>query len=103
MMGTRVSQILLKTFAIINSFDKPGEWLSIGELSRRANLPRATGYRLIETLMLAGAIERVARGRYCLGRWRLYNCGQPLALHADPACPSRPPGDCGRPNNQYPI
>lgn len=54
----------MKAFAILKSFQDPGEWLSSCELSRRANLPEASGYRLIQTLEEIGAVVRGPRGRY---------------------------------------
>ena len=55
---------VMKAFAILKSFQDPEEWLSSCELSRRANLPEASGYRLIQTLEEIGAVVRGPRGRY---------------------------------------
>jgi IclR family acetate operon transcriptional repressor len=54
----------LKAFALLSSFNSEEEWLSSAELSRRAKLPGASGYRLLQTLEKAGAVIRSARGRY---------------------------------------
>jgi len=54
----------MKAFAILKAFRGPDEWLTSCELSRRANLPEASGYRLIQTLEEIGAVVRGARGRY---------------------------------------
>jgi len=55
---------VMKAFAILKAFRDPDEWLTSCELSRRANLPEASGYRLIQTLEEIGAVVRGARGRY---------------------------------------
>lgn len=49
---------------MLRSFHRPDEWLTSCELSRRANLPEASGYRLIQTLEEIGAVVRGPRGRY---------------------------------------
>jgi len=54
----------MKAFALLNAFRDPDEWVTSCELSRRANLPEASGYRLIQTLEEIGAITRGPRGRY---------------------------------------
>src|SRR5215475_6004317 len=54
----------MKAFAILKAVHGPDEWLTSCELSRRANLPEASGYRLIQTLEEIGAVVRGAQGRY---------------------------------------
>src|SRR3569623_1283556 len=54
----------MKAFAILKAFHGPDEWVTSCELSRRANLPEASGYRLIQTLEEIGAVIRGPRGRY---------------------------------------
>ena len=54
----------MKAFALLKAFHDPNEWLTSCELSRRANLPEASGYRLIQTLEEIGAVVRGPRGRY---------------------------------------
>jgi DNA-binding IclR family transcriptional regulator len=54
----------MKAFALLKAFHGPDEWLTSCELSRRANLPEASGYRLIQTLEEIGAVVRGPRGRY---------------------------------------
>lgn len=63
-MATPKNQSVLKAFSMLKSFHRPDEWLSSSELSRRANLPEASGYRLIQTLEEIGAVVRGPRGRY---------------------------------------
>lgn len=63
-MATPTNQSVLKAFALLRSFHYEEEWLSSAELSRRARLPGASGYRLLQTLEKAGAVIRSARGRY---------------------------------------
>ena len=61
-MGTPRSRSIFKAFNLLNAFQRPDEWLTGCELSRRANLPIASGYRLIRTLTEVGAIVRGPRG-----------------------------------------
>jgi len=58
------NQLVLKAFAVLSCFQRSDEWVTGGELSRRANLPQASAYRLIQTLEKIGAIIRGPRGRY---------------------------------------
>lgn len=58
------NQLVLKAFAVLRCFQSSDEWVTGGELSRRANLPQASGYRLIQTLEKIGAVIRGPRGRY---------------------------------------
>jgi DNA-binding IclR family transcriptional regulator len=57
----------MKAFALLKAFRDGEEWVSSSELSRRANLPEASGYRLIQTLEEIGAVVRGPRGRYRTG------------------------------------
>lgn len=63
-MATPKNQSVLKAFAVLKAFHSPDEWLTSCELSRRAKLPEASGYRLIQTLEQIGAVVRGPRGRY---------------------------------------
>jgi len=63
-MATPRNQSVLKAFAMLKSFRDPAEWLTSSELSRRSNLPEASGYRLVQTLEEIGAVVRGPRGRY---------------------------------------
>jgi DNA-binding IclR family transcriptional regulator len=63
-MATPRNQSVLKAFAMLKCFRDPTEWLTSSELSRRAGLPEASGYRLIQTLEEIGAVVRGPRGRY---------------------------------------
>ena len=58
------NQLVLKAFTVLRCFQSSDEWVTGGELSRRANLPQASGYRLIQTLEKIGAVIRGPRGRY---------------------------------------
>jgi DNA-binding IclR family transcriptional regulator len=49
---------------MLRAFTGPDEWLTSAELSRRASLPEASGYRLIRTLLEIGAVIQDDRGRY---------------------------------------
>ena len=63
-MATPKNHSVMKAFALLKSFRDPEEWVTSCELSRRANLPEASGYRLIQTLEEIGAVARGPRGRY---------------------------------------
>ena len=63
-MATPINQSVIKAFAMLKCFDSPDQWLTSSELSRRAGLPEASGYRMIQTLQEVGAVVRGPRGRY---------------------------------------
>src|SRR6185312_10860454 len=63
-MPTPKNRSVIKAFALLKSFRDAEEWVSSSELSRRAGLPEASGYRLIQTLEEIGAVVRGERGRY---------------------------------------
>jgi DNA-binding IclR family transcriptional regulator len=63
-LATPRNHSVLKAFTILKSFRHPGEWVTSSEISRRAKLPEASGYRLIQTLEEIGAVVRGERGRY---------------------------------------
>jgi DNA-binding IclR family transcriptional regulator len=63
-VATPKNQSVVKAFSLLQSFTRPNEWLTSAELSRRANLPQASGYRMVQTLEEIGAIVRDSRGRY---------------------------------------
>jgi len=62
-VATPKNYSVMKAFALLKAFREPHEWLTSCELSRRANLPEASGYRLIQTLEEIGAVVRGPRGR----------------------------------------
>jgi DNA-binding IclR family transcriptional regulator len=61
------NNLVWKCFSILRAFRHPNECLTSHELSRRANLPKASCHRLVQTLEEVGAIVRGANGRYRLG------------------------------------
>src|ERR1700754_1564786 len=63
-MTTPRNRSVFKAFAMLKAFGSAQEWLTSSELSRRAKLPEASGYRLIQTLEEIGAVVRGERGRY---------------------------------------
>jgi IclR family acetate operon transcriptional repressor len=63
-VATPKNYSVMKAFAILKAFHDPEEWVTSCELSRRAYLPEASGYRLIQTLEELGALVRGPRGRY---------------------------------------
>lgn len=63
-MATPKNKSVQKAFKMLRAFQEPDEWLTSAELSRRAGLPEASGYRLIQTLLDIGAVIQDGRGRY---------------------------------------
>jgi DNA-binding IclR family transcriptional regulator len=63
-VGTPKNQSVMKAFVLLRAFRRPDEWLTSSELSRRAKMPEASGYRMMQTLEGIGAVVRDARGRY---------------------------------------
>lgn len=63
-MATPKNKSVQKAFKMLRAFHEPDEWLTSAELSRRAQLPEASGYRLIQTLLDIGAVIRDGRGLY---------------------------------------
>jgi IclR family KDG regulon transcriptional repressor len=63
-MATPRNYSVIKAFAILKAFRDDEGGLSGCELSRRANLPQASGYRLIQTMEEIGVITRGKRGQY---------------------------------------
>lgn len=63
-MGTPKNLSVFKAFSVLKAFRHSNEWLSGCELSRRANLPTASGHRLIQSLEEIGAVVRGPNGRY---------------------------------------
>ena len=63
-MATPKNKSVQKAFKMLRAFEKPDEWLTSAELSRRAGFPEASGYRLIQTLLEIGAVIQDGRGRY---------------------------------------
>src|SRR5271169_5218362 len=54
------NNLVWKCFSILRAFRHPNECLTSHELSRRANLPKASCHRLVQTLEEVGAIVRGA-------------------------------------------
>jgi IclR family acetate operon transcriptional repressor len=70
---------VIKAFAILNAFRDSDGWLTSCELSQRANLPLATGYRLIQTMEKIGVIARGKCGQYRPGM-RLFSIARNVPL-----------------------
>jgi IclR family acetate operon transcriptional repressor len=66
-VGTPKNRSVIKAFELLKSFRDAEEWVSSSELSRRAGLPEASGYRLMQTLEEIGAVARGSKGRYRTG------------------------------------
>jgi DNA-binding IclR family transcriptional regulator len=63
-MSTPINNSVLRAFTLLRGFDRPGEWLTCRELSRRAGMPEASGYRLVVSLEAVGAVIRGPRGGF---------------------------------------
>jgi DNA-binding IclR family transcriptional regulator len=63
-MATPKNQSVVKAFSMLKSFHRADEWVTNLELSQRAQLPRASSYRILQTLEEIGAVIRDPRGRY---------------------------------------
>jgi IclR family KDG regulon transcriptional repressor len=63
-VATPKNYSVIKAFEILKAFRDAEGWLSSCELSRRANLPQASGYRLIKTMEEIGVIAKGKRGQY---------------------------------------
>jgi DNA-binding IclR family transcriptional regulator len=63
-VATPKNYSVIKAFEILKAFRDAEGWLSSCELSRRANLPQASGYRLIQTMEKIGVIAKGKRGQY---------------------------------------
>ena len=61
-MATPKNESVRKAFKLLRAFRNADEWLTSAELSRRARLPQASGYRLIQTLEEIGALVRGPHG-----------------------------------------
>ncbi len=64
---TPKNRSVLRAFSILRVFHHEDEWVSVSEISRRAALPFASTYRLLQTLEDTGAVERAESGAYRLG------------------------------------
>lgn len=63
-MSTPINNSILRAFTLLRGFDRPGEWVTCRELSRRAGMPEASGYRLVVSLEAIGAVIRGPRGGF---------------------------------------
>lgn len=64
---TPKNRSVLRAFSILRVFHHEDEWVSVSEIGRRADLPFASTYRLLQTLEETGAVERAENGSYRLG------------------------------------
>ena len=72
-MATPRNFSVYKAFAILKSFRNAEDWLTSSEISRRANLPTASGYRIIQTLeeVLSKFLARGVEVTLCEANWSL--------------------------------
>jgi DNA-binding IclR family transcriptional regulator len=64
---TPKNRSVLRAFSILRVFHHEDEWVSVSEIARRAGLPFASTYRLLQTMEETGAVERAENGSYRLG------------------------------------
>ena len=64
---TKKNNLVRKTFSILRAFQHADECLTSQELSKRANMPKASCHRLVQTLEEVGVLTRGPHGRYRLG------------------------------------
>ena len=57
---------VLRAISLLRVFQCEDEWISASEISRRASLPFASTYRLLQTLEQTGAVDK---GRAGLTGW----------------------------------
>lgn len=69
--------VLERGFRLLGAFGPEGRPLGLSELSRRAELPKATAFRLANQLVDLGALER-SGDAYCLGT-RLFELGSSVS------------------------
>jgi DNA-binding IclR family transcriptional regulator len=71
-----------RAFLVLDTFDASHRHQSLASISRRCGLPLTTTHRLVNELVLQGALIRVADGSYEIGSkiWRL---GILASLHSD--------------------
>ncbi|MHB8220993.1 MAG: IclR family transcriptional regulator [Acidimicrobiales bacterium] len=58
--------VLARAFRLLDGFEPDGHYVGLAELSRRAELPKATAFRVANQLVELGALERSPKG-YRLG------------------------------------
>jgi DNA-binding IclR family transcriptional regulator len=75
-------EVITRTFAVLEALAKAGEPLELGELTRRAGLPKPTVYRILRSLEELGYVaQEDGRGRY-LTTPRLAHLGRGGERHA---------------------
>ena len=72
--------VIERIVRVLESFDSRRTALTVAQIARRAELPRSTGYRLVNDLVAHGLLERDAQGQITIGL-RLWE----LALRGSPA------------------
>jgi IclR family acetate operon transcriptional repressor len=63
-ISTPIINSVLKAFTILRAFEGPDDWLTCRELSKRAGMPEASGYRIVCSLETIGAVIRGPNGRF---------------------------------------
>lgn len=65
--GDSGESMIQRAFRVLGAFSGPGEALTLGDVTSRARLPKATALRICRELAEQRALERRADGRYVLG------------------------------------
>lgn len=67
--------VLDRLVRILGAFSAQHQSLTVSALARRANVPRATAYRLVESMVNKGLLERRENGEIAvgLGLWEIVN------------------------------
>lgn len=63
-MSTPIINSVVKAFTVLRAFEGPDDWLTCRELSKRAGIPEASGYRIVCSLEAIGAVIRGPSGRF---------------------------------------
>jgi len=72
--------VLNRALALLDAFDATHTELTLSAISRRSKIPVATAHRLVHELEEGGMLERLADGRYRIGR-RMWQLGMLASVH----------------------
>ena len=72
--STPGATVTSKVMALVGAFDERHRALTLTELAERASVPVPTAHRLAGELVAVGALQRMANGRFVIGRL-LWNAG----------------------------
>src|SRR5215510_15948167 len=69
---SNIVQAVVRACRLWQTFDHPEDSLTLGQLVERSGLSKTTCFRLLQSLIKGGMVERVGKGSY-------RSCVQPLA------------------------